>query len=356
VDAADAVALLTGRGLLIPLAAFLALGATVFAVASRLAAHADAIAEATGLGRLFVGTLVLAATTSLPELTTDVNAALLGSVDIGVGDLMGSTLANMLILAVADLTWRRHAVLDRVSPDHVLVGTLGIAVTALAGAAVASGGGWLRIGHVGVETIAIVLLYAFGMRAVYLARTPSPAYAPPDPSAPPSPDAELPAAGAPTGPTLKRAVVGFGLAAAALLATAPLLVVSAEAIAIESGAGQTLVGTLLVGFTTSFPELAATVAAIRLGANDLAVGNVFGSNAVNMCVLAAMDAAYLPGPVLSAASPEHAISAQFAVLAIGLGVLAVARRARGTGGGPRVESVLIIATYVAAVLMLARGG
>lgn len=348
--ATDVLELLTGRGLPLPLIAFVALGAAVFAVSSRLAAHADAIAETTGLGRVFVGTLVLAAATSLPELTVDVNAAVLGSVDIGVGDLMGSTLANMLILASADLVWRRHAILDRVSPDHALVGTLAIALTAIAGAAIASGGSWLRVGHVGVETIAIVALYAYGMRVVYATRVAGPGVAPPSGASvgAASPDV-------PSGSALQRALIGFGLATVGLLVTAPLLVISAEAIAVESGAGQTLVGTLLVGFTTSVPELAATVAAVRLGAYDLAVGNVFGSNAFNMCVLAAMDLAYLPGPVLAAASAQHVVSAQLAVIATGLGVLAVVRRGRGRARGPRVESVLIVATYVAAVLLLARG-
>ena len=349
-----ALELLTGRGLLPPLAAFVALGVAVFAIASRLAGHADAIAAATGLGRVFVGTLVLAASTSLPELATDVNAAWLGAVDIGVGDLMGSTLANMLILALADLAWRRRRVLDRVSPDHLLVGSLGILLTALAGAAIASGGGWLRVGHVGAETFAIVALYALGMRIAYVSRlvdglAPS-ATAPERPASTAERADARPADGAP----LRRAVVGFGIAALALLAVAPLLVVAAEALALESGAGQTAVGTLLVGFTTSFPEMAATVAAIRLGAADLAVGNVFGSNAFNMCVLAAMDLAYLPGPVLAAASAQHAVSAQLAVLAMALGLIAVARRGRGASRAPRVESVLIVATYVVAAALLAR--
>src|SRR5688572_19910174 len=158
--------LLSGKGVFLPLGVFLAAGVAVYLLASRLARHADAIADATGLGRVWIGSLLLAASTSLPELTTDVNAALLGAVDIGVGDLMGSTLANMLILALLDLIYRKRRMLHEASLDHLLVGAIAVILTAIAGAAVASGG-WGLIGHVGVETVVIVALYVLGIRLVY---------------------------------------------------------------------------------------------------------------------------------------------------------------------------------------------
>ncbi len=333
------VSLLSGRGVHVPIGAFLLVGVAVFAIASRLARHADAIADATGLGRLWIGTVLLAASTSLPELTTDVNAALLDAVDIGVGDLFGSTLANMLILALIDLGYRRRGVLANASPDHALVGTLAVVLTAVAGIAIALGG-WGRIGHVGIETLVIVMLYLLGMRAVYGNM---------QPTAPP----EQLALGETSRTLLRRGLVGFGMAAAGLLVTAPFLVLSAEALAIEAGLTETFVGTLLVGFTTSFPEIAASVAAVRLGALDLAVGNLLGSNAFNMCILLAMDLAYRPGPVLAHASPEHAVSAQLAVLAIALAVLGLLARRGRPPGLVRIESVLIVLTYAGAAGVLA---
>lgn len=332
---------LTGRGVLVPLGAFALTGVAVFLIAARLARHADSISDATGLGRLWIGTVLLAASTSLPELATDVNAALLGTVDIGVGDLMGSTLANMLLLAVLDLAYARRRILDQVSPDHLLVGTIAIVLTAMAGAAVASGG-WGHIGHVGIETILMVAIYLLGMRAVYgnLRAT-----APPD-------QLEL---GETSRTLLRDGLVGFALAALGLLITAPILVLSAEAVAVEGGLSETFVGTLLVGFTTSFPEMAATFAAVRLGALDMAVGNILGSNAFNMCILLAMDVTYRSGPVLAHVSPEHALSAQFAVLAIALGMLGIIAR-KGQRLGPlRIESLLIVLTYFGAVVFLAAG-
>jgi cation:H+ antiporter len=338
---ASVLALLTGKGLAWALAAFAVLAALVFAAASRLAKDADAIADATGLGRVWIGSVLLAASTSLPELITDVNAAVLGAVDIGVGDLFGSTLANMLVLAALDIAYARRRLLHSVALDHVLVGALAIALTAIAAAAV-SARGFFPLGPVGIESLAIFALYLFGMHAVYRAI-----------SVVPSPPTQL-ALGATRATVLAGGIRGFALGAAGILLVAPLLVIAAQAVAIESGQSETLVGTALVGFTTSFPEIAATVAAVRLGAFDLAVGNIFGSNAFNMCILFAMDLAYRGKPVLAAASEQHALSGQLAVLALALGVMGILARAGRRIAVARVESWLIVVAYLTAVLLLAR--
>jgi cation:H+ antiporter len=334
-----AFSVLGGRGALLPLAAFLAAGALVFAVASRLARHADAIADATGLGRIWIGTLLLAASTSLPELITDINAALLGAVNIGVGDLMGSTLANMLVLALFDVTYRRQAIFGNVAQGHALVGTLAIVLTAMAGAAIASGG-WGRIGHVGVDTILIAAVYVLGMRSVYVNS---------NPTAPPV-QLEL---GDTSRTVLRRGIGGFAIATVGLVITAPLLVVTAQVFAVEAGLSESAVGTFFVGFTTSFPEIAATIAAVRLGAFDLAVGNLLGSNAFNMTILLVMDLACTSGPVLAQASAEHVRSALLAMAAIGFGVMGILAPRGVRAGAVRIEGIAIILAYGAAIWLLA---
>lgn len=331
--------LLSGRGAVLPLGAFLLAGMLVFAVASRLASHADAVADATGLGRMWIGTVLLAASTSLPELTTEVNAAVLDAVDIGIGDLMGSTLANMLLLALLDLAYRRRGVLENASADHALVATLAVVLTAMAGAAIASGG-WGRVGHLGVETVLIALVYVLGMRTVFSHARPT---APPE-------QLEL---GDSSRTVLRRGLLGVAMAAAGLLVVAPFLVVSAEALAREAGLSESFVGTLLVGLTTSFPEIAASIAAVRLGAIDLAVGNVLGSNAFNMAILLAMDLAYAPGPVLAHASQDHVRSALFAVVCIGLGVMGILARRGQPISALRIESIGLVAAYATAAWVLA---
>jgi cation:H+ antiporter len=335
------IEILIGRGPLIPFLALVLAGVLVFAFAARLARHADAIAEATGLGGLWIGSVLLAAATSLPEVLTDVNAALFDAPDIGVGDLFGSTLANMLILAVLDLVFAGRRVLHSVGADHARLGGLGIVVTAMAGLAIVTGG-WGRIGHVGIETLAIVAVYLGAMRRLYRSLPTRPV---------PAPGSPLDDRGG-----IRRPLVGFALAAGGLFVVTPLVVLAAEAFAKASGVTETFVGTLLVGLTTSFPEMAATVSAVRLGALDLAVGNVFGSNAFNITILLIMDLVYVRRPILTVVSRDHLLTVLVAVTCLGLAVMAILARDHRRPPRFRVESLLIVVAYVAAAWMLYRLG
>ena len=94
------------------------------------------------MGGLWVGAILVAAATSLPELVTDVNAVLQGHPSLAVGDLLGSSMANMMILAVADLLGRSPRLLTRVAINQALVGTLGICLTILAAIGTVTGRGF----------------------------------------------------------------------------------------------------------------------------------------------------------------------------------------------------------------------
>jgi cation:H+ antiporter len=336
-----ALELLTGHGPLVPLLALAGVAALTFLVTARLARQADTIAEQTGLGRVFIGTMLLALATSLPELLTNVNAGLLGEPDIGAGDLLGASLANMLILAVVDLVFARHRVLHRVALDHTLVGLLGILLVALVGAALVTGG-WGRIGHVGLESLALLVVYLGGMAVVYRS--------------------SIVGTGAPEearrqdGAALRRAATGFLLGTVGLALLAPVLVLAAHAVAQEAGVSTTFVGTLLVGLTTSLPELAATVAAVRIGAIDLAAGNVFGSVAFNMLVFVVLDAAYRDGPLVQAVAREHLLTVFVLTICLALALMAMLSRARRRPGIVRPESVLIVVAYLLGAWLLARSG
>jgi cation:H+ antiporter len=69
-------------------------GVIVVFAGTALARYADAIAEATGIGRVWIGAVLLAGATSLPELTTDIAAVTMGATDLAVGDLFGSSMAT----------------------------------------------------------------------------------------------------------------------------------------------------------------------------------------------------------------------------------------------------------------------
>lgn len=334
--------ILVGSGPVISFGALAVLGAAVFLVASRLAHDADAIAEETGWGGLWMGVMLLAVATSLPELLTDVNAVLLDVPDIGAGDLFGSTLANMAILATVNLIFIGRHLFKNVGKEHALVGAVAIGFMLVAGIGILSGG-LVRIGHIGIETLLIAVLYIIFIRMLWRR---SQAKGDGEPSVPRIPQPRR----------LRRAWIRFGLATAALVFLAPMLVLTAETFAHESGLTTTFVGTLIIGLTTSFPEMSAVYAAVRIGAYDLAVGDIFGSNAFNMVIFLAMDIFHSKGPVLAGVSSDHLLTILLGVICLGIGVAAVLFRTPRRAGRAIWESVAILVVYLGGLALLSRLG
>jgi cation:H+ antiporter len=309
---------------------FLATGLAVVVAGVLLARAADEVAEATGLGRVWAGTLGLAAVTSLPELTTDVAAVRLGAPDLAVGDLMGSCMANMLILALLDLFGPRRRMLRDAAFDHALAGCLAIALVALAGVLLHVRPALTLLG-VSPVAILLVAVYVAGSRAVHREAVRR------------APGAHARARGA---AALRGPLVRFALAAGALLVAGPLFASSAKGIAQLLGLGPTFVGTWLVAFATSLPELVSCIAALRLGAADLAIGNLFGSNAFNVAILLALDVAQPGTSIFAAVGPGHVVSALFAVALMGLGVAAIVYRAERRFWLVEPDSAAMLLLYV----------
>jgi cation:H+ antiporter len=322
---------------------FLACGIVIVLAGTALARYADAIAEVTKIGRIWIGSVLLAAATSLPELTTDVAAVRLGAVDLAVGDLFGSSMANMLILAAIDLLPPRKQLLQQVTLDHALAACLAITLNAVAAVLVIVRPEPTLL-WVGPGSLFLFLAYVAGTRAVYrqAARETVEARAP---AAEDAPSAASPAM------SLRRAVVGFVGAALVVLLAAPVFAWSAKGIAELSGLGETFVGTWLVGLATSLPELVTSIAAVRMGAFDLAVGNLFGSNAFNMAVFLPLDLAQ-PGSLFVGLDPSHAVSALSAVVLMSLGLAAIVYRARRRFAMIEPGSVIMLVAYALAVWLL----
>ncbi|MFO0902262.1 MAG: hypothetical protein U0939_04635 [Pirellulales bacterium] len=291
---------------------FLGLAVIVIAAGSFLSHCADAIAEKTGFGRLLVGSVLLAGATSLPELTVDVSAVRLGLPDLAVGDLLGSSLMNLLILAVLDLThYSRGKLLSRTGAAHALSGLFAVSLTGLVGLAIATTQRvetWTFLGaHAWLWVIAGG--YFLGVRMVFLDQRIAVRVQADKEAAHETRDA----AAEPTSSlSLRRALLGFAAAACVIVLAGPKLAESAGKIAELSGLGNTFVGTTLVALCTSLPELAASLAAVRMGSHDLAIGNVFGSNAFNMLLFLPLDIA-CPGTLFTLTSTGHVVSA-FAVI------------------------------------------
>jgi cation:H+ antiporter len=107
----------------------------------------------------------------------------------------------------------------------------------------------------------------------------------------------------------------------------------------------TFVGTLFIAGATSLPELVVTISALRIGAVDMAIANLLGSNLFDILVLAIDDLAYLRGPLLSVASPTHAVTAFAAAVMSGIVIVALlyrpSTRIRGTIGWVSLSLLIV---------------
>ncbi len=316
--------------------------AVIVLAAVKLAEYGDAISVRTKMGGMFVGTLLLAGATSLPELLTTINALKVGALDLAAGNMFGSGMANMLLLAILDLSTTRVHILRRVGMRHVLTAALGIMLTGMAVFFILANISF-KIGWIGVDSILITGAYLIGVRLI---------------------QGNNPAPPAPTGgnleekgvPTLLKASIGFIAATGLLVLVTPSLVSSSISIAEQTGLQTGFVGAALLAITTSLPELVTVIAAVRFGAYDLAVGNLFGSNIFNMFALGFTDVLYIKGRFLGSIDPDFALVGLLVILMTTIGLISSLARADRKIASIEVYALLLIVVYIAGMwIIFARG-
>ncbi len=285
-----------------------------------LSRYGDIIAEKSGISASWIGLILLATATSLPELIAGISAVTFAaSPDIAVGEVLGSTVFNLAILVVLDALYRRESMYGRAAQGHILSAALGALLIAFAGFSLLLDHSAMRMSflHVGFYTPLIVLVYLVAMRAVYSyeQRTLS-EYA--EASTERYPEM-----------TLRSAVIGYSKAAFAVVLAGTWLPLIAKDISDMMGWGQSFVGTLLVAGVTSAPEAAVTISALRIGALNMAIANLLGSNLFDIAVLPVVDVFYTGGPLLAHAETSHALTAFTAVMMSALVMVGLIFRPQG---------------------------
>ncbi|MBW4089839.1 MAG: sodium:calcium antiporter [Proteobacteria bacterium] len=296
---------------------FAACLAVVGIAGPRLSRSGDAIADKTGLSGGWVGVVLIATVTSLPELATGISAVTVaGTPDIAVGDLFGSCVFNLAILFVLDFTQRGESVYRRVRQGHILSAGFGVILIGFAGLSLMlhGHGASFAIGHVGGYTPVIFVLYALGMRAVFSYENDHREQATEDAAA------RYPRL------TLRSALITYAGAAVVIVAVGTALPFVAARLGEAMGWQRSFVGTLLVATVTSVPEVVVSIAAVRIGAADMAIANLLGSNLFNMLVLGIDDLLFARGPLLYHVSPVHAVSAMSAVIMSGIVIVGLVYR------------------------------
>ncbi len=319
------------------------LGASLFLVKS-----ADVIAIKTGLGRSFVGVVLLATATSLPELGTGISAvSIVGQPDLAVGGAFGSNLFNLLIIGLLDIFWWKRYLLNHVGMSSVVVGTLGIIVISLGGAAVLLHdmttvfNGW----PISPVSLVLVVGFALSMYLIYLFEQKQGASE--GETANDQPERYV-------SQRLPSHIVIYATSALVVVGAAVWLSFVSDDLAIEMGWDASFMGTQFLAAATSLPELATSFAALRIAAPELAITNLLGSNLFNMgFVLFLDDVAYSEGPIWAAVAPVHALTGAIAVIMTAVVVLAVVSRPRKDRQGViTIEAGVLIGIYAIASLLV----
>ena len=272
----------------------------IFFSGRKVAKYGDIIAEKTGLGGVWIGLVVLAMLTSLPELFTGVSAIrLVDAPDLTIGDLLGANMFNMFNLALLDIVHRNSSLLAVVGRTHRLTGVFSLLLVLLVAISILISNRFyaMGIGWIGWYTPLIILLYFVFIRIISLSERRQ--------SSLQEVGLELPYGEKSAG----RVYIYFIISAAFIIGAGVWLAFIGDEIAQVYGWGQSFVGSLFLAFTTTLPEITVSFAAMRIGANDMAVANMIGSNLFNMTIIPVDDLLFLKGPVLAAVSESHLVTA-----------------------------------------------
>ncbi|MGR9050681.1 sodium:calcium antiporter [Halobacillus faecis] len=249
----------------------------------------DVISKKSSMSGAVVGTFLIAGATSLPELTTSVTAVYIDNPDIAVGNMLGSNVFNLLILASMDLFYRKQRFFQRINPNA----NLPSAWTGLAFLIILSLSLLfpvpIQLFNIGMEMYIIVLIYIFSMK--FLTSNDD--------------DDDVEHTLPPKDIPLSTAITGFILAVVAVFISGSILSIAGDKMAEVTGMNASFVGSFLIAASTSLPELVSVLAAFKLANYNMAIGSILGSNLYNIKLLVFTDLMYQKGPILKSIQGTH---------------------------------------------------
>jgi len=311
----------------------------IVAAGYKLGQYGDEIAEATGIERAWIGMLLLATVTSLPELATTVTAGAIVAPEIALGNIFGSNLFNMAIIYLMEVVsfWVLRQrdlppLLSTVGYGQLLYASVAIFLTALAVVGIGLGGGGEFLG-LGPVSWVILLVYPLSVLALYRREGEQ---------------------GDRPGLKLKGSLVPllkFCLAAAVVVVAGVYLSRSGKEITLQTRLTGTFMGAVFIAASTSLPELMSCIGALRIRSFDLLVGNLFGSNMFNVFTIPFADLAF-QGSLLPTGSREQMVVATLSIVLMAIAAFGIQRRAKRRVFGIGAEAWGLLVVYLLAVYVL----
>ena len=257
---------------------YAALAVCVVFFSIKLANYVDLIDKKTDLSGAFIGGVILAAVTSLPELFTSISAVLfVKQPDLVMGNILGSNLFNMCIFGGAALIAAKSLCRSTIGSSHFKTTVITFIMFSIMLLPVVFKKDYTVVG-ISVYSIILLVLYACSIKFM----------------AGDSAESE----GEDTSDlTLKQIIIRFVIMAVLLVTASIFITIAADHLSEEFKLGKTVGGALFLGVATSLPELTSSIALIRKGNFNACAGNVMGSGVFNFCIISVADILYRGGSV-----------------------------------------------------------
>lgn len=261
---------------------YLIFAAMVVFFSIRLSYYVDALDKKTNLSGAFIGGVMLAAVTSLPELFTSLTAVLqLNEPQLVQGNVLGSNVFNLCVIGGIVLFSCRGYQKSKIANSHRSTLFYGLAMYILVLIAILNPID-VNLGfvHVNLMTILIVIVYIINVKMMNNDQSGNEEQE--------ESDIAL---------SVKQILLRFFLYSLALVVVSILLTYVTDEIAEELQLGTTVAGALFLGVATSLPELSASINLVRIGNYNASFGNIVGSNLFNFTILCFADILYTAGGI-----------------------------------------------------------
>lgn len=330
---------------------FFIAGVIVWLSGTRLTTYADVISDRKNWNKASMGFIFLALATQLPEIVTNTTGALQGNSELVLNAMFGGITMQTAVLAIADIFVIGSALSYTAQKSiNLLQGVVLILLLSLVLVATTLGD-TIIFWHIGLSPILLAIFYIFSI-FIFLNYGKNNSWSvsnnPQDIKQKASPKEKSDKGSHAT----KTLYLFSGFASLAILISGVILVQTAEVIATKSGLGASFIGVTLLASSTSLPELSASIAAVRLGNQSMAISNIFGSNLIMIFLLLPADMFYLNGAILNSANE----SAQFALISgivvTAIYVIGLIVRKSKTFLKMGFDSIAVIAIYITTLYIL----
>ncbi len=287
----------------------------------KLSMYGNIISEKTQITKTLMGFVLLAVATSLPEFVTSGSSiTVVHSPNLAAGDLLGSLLINLMIIALLDLIQGKGPLMSEARPSHILYGGLSIILMGIVCSSLilrAQLNGSLGVFGFGLDSLVLLAVYILGLRLIFGYEKKTSSMSPSEKESPPLY----------RGISLRSILIKFLICFVGIVFLGIWLAAIGKELVTTMGWSESLVGTSLLALSTSLPELIVTISALKFSI-DMAIGNILGSNFFDIMIIPLCDALLREKEFLGEISSQHLFTLMLSVILTAIVVVGLIYRSK----------------------------